>query len=97
MAIIEHKRDTGRVATAASSTLCQGSRSGVDEPDVVSRAITRSHGITSWDFIRKQVVWVFLMGLAQVLVLREHSRPSCLNERQLGMLLHRSAHSVKDS
>ena len=64
MAIIEHKRDTGRVATAASSTLCQGSRSGVDEADVVSRAITRSHGITSWDFIIKQVVWVFYDGVS---------------------------------
>lgn len=59
MAIIEHKRDTGRMATAASSTLFQRSRSGVDEPDVVSRAITLSHGITNWDFIIKQVVWVF--------------------------------------
>ena len=49
MAIIEHKRDTGRVATVASSTLFQRSRSGVYKPDVVSRSITRSHGVTSWD------------------------------------------------
>ena len=62
MAIIERKRDTGRVATVASSTLFQRSRSGVDKPDVVSRAITRAHGVTSWDFIIKQVVWVFLLG-----------------------------------
>lgn len=59
MAIIEHKRDTGRVATVASSTLFQRSRSGVYKPHVVSRAITRSHGVASWDFIIKQVVWVF--------------------------------------
>ena len=63
MAIMEHKQDTGMVATAASSTLFQRSRSGVDEPDVVSRAITRSHGITSWDLIIKQVVWVFYDGV----------------------------------
>lgn len=64
MAVIEHKRDTGRVATAASSTPFQRSRSGVDEPDVVSRATTRSHGITSWDFIIKQVVCVFYDGVS---------------------------------
>ena len=59
MAIIEHKRDTGRVVTVASSTLFQRSRSGVYKPDVASRVITRSHSVTSWDFIIKQVVWVF--------------------------------------
>ena len=64
MAIIEHKRDTGRVATVASSTLFQRSRSGVDEPDVVSRAITRSHCITSRDLIIKQVVCVFYDGVS---------------------------------
>ena len=64
MAIIEHKRDTGRVANVASSALFQRSRSGVDEPDVVSRAITRSHCITSRDLIIKQVVCVFYDGVS---------------------------------
>ena len=61
-AIIEHKRNTGWVIIAASSTLCQRDKA-MDGPDFVSTAITRSHCVALWDLVIEYALWVSGAGL----------------------------------
>jgi len=54
-AIKEHERNTGMVVAATSSALCQRNET-MDRPDVVTRAVTRPHGVSTWDFIIEHIL-----------------------------------------
>lgn len=68
-AIKEHERNTCRVVSAASSALCHRHES-MNGPDVITRAITRPHGVSTWDFVIEHILGISRAGLRTGLGLR---------------------------
>ena len=72
--IIEHERNTSRIAIAASSALFQGNES-VEGPDIISGAITRPHRVSSGDnmflFVIEHILRISRAGFGAGLSLRK--------------------------